>query len=119
MRTHMPYLVAHDVGCACQSQTLFQADTLSDIVCYCWGRDMALHTIFLGECPYRFVVGDMDLILATLTLYPPAVVRHLLPLDIYLGSLQQHGVGRHSPDAGRLVCVIGTSCDRERSTVCP
>lgn len=102
------FLVTHD-SCDCRTQEPAGFGTPRAVATFLWGRDVTEHTVFIGECPYYFAVGDIEVIAATLLLYPPEQVWHCLPLDITARALWQHGIPIPALWAmpAHLVCRIG------------
>lgn len=100
------YLVTHD-GCNCHTSTPQPCATPQEVGLYLWGKDVVHHTVFVGETPYRFTTGDLACIEAVLTLYPPLLVRELLPLSITRWSLWARSWCRGRGWGEDVVCVIG------------
>ena len=101
------YLITHAPDCRCQDRTPHACAHAHNVALYLWGRDVTEHTVYDGECPYRFHTGDYDGILLTLRYYPAAVVRQALPLTIPVRAFHTRGLYRWREDRGETVCVIG------------
>jgi hypothetical protein len=103
----MRYLITHDPRCACAVRTPYVCETPREVALYLCGRDVTYYTVYDGECPYVFTLGDLASIEDALRLFPASVVRGYLPLTISV----RDGHGYYfTTVAGRgdtHICTIG------------
>lgn len=101
------YLITHAPDCGCRERLPHTCQESSEAAVFLWGRDVSLHTVYDGECPYQFQTGDCEAIALILWWYPSQAVRHVLPLHITVAALHAHGLYRSRVDHGEVLCVIG------------
>ena len=70
------------------------------VALWLWGRDVRQYTVYDGECPYHFAMGDIGHIERILRLYPAKSMRAVLPVTVAEGLTIKD-------NKGRVVCVIG------------
>ena len=112
MTTPKRCLITHANDCGCQDRTPHACAQAHNVALYLWARDVTYHTVYDGECPYRFSTGDCDGIVLTVRDYPTVVVRHVLPLTIPVRAFHARGLYRWREDQDQVVCVIGDTTRR-------
>lgn len=82
----MPYLITHAPSCACSDRAPHTCVSAKDVACWLWGRDVTQHTVWQGECPYRFRCTNVAFVELILEDCPVARMRPFLPCALYAGT---------------------------------
>lgn len=95
----MRYLIHHTDACECQYPNRFDThvETPKEVCVYLWGRDIAQHIIYEGECPYRFHVGDIRLLEVLLADFRAREIRAYLPCTVWAGNEDLVYIGDGEP----------------------